>query len=358
MKKIRIYFGIIFVFLSILTGSLLSQEDDLDPQSFLLTLRKRFPEAKFTVQPFSNRLYISAPTGQMPEILKVLEILDKWQAQVTIEIKLVEIIEEQENEVSVNWVDLLAPLMGTVPVDAGGGTEDPSGFYKTALNDEISGRIILPPTTSVTETNQGGGDFRYSVLGSFNARMVLHALEASNNVNVLSVPKVTTETNQTARIEVVKKINYIDDLDVNISSVASLMVVVTTYTYEYSFAEENSGVIMDITPEVLPGSQLISLDLRPEIRIFQEMFSGQGITRPIMRKRNIDTSVMIKSGSTVVVGGLIEDRNRQEKSKVPVLGSIPLLGYLFRSKYEMKSKVNLVIFIKAYIIDPMGQKIL
>ncbi|MEZ5405440.1 MAG: type II and III secretion system protein [Verrucomicrobiia bacterium] len=139
-----------------------------------------------------------------------------------------------------------------------------------------------------------------------------------------------------------------------------------------NFTDREVGVILNVTPEVGPDNQTIDLNLVPLVEDF-EGFINYGtpmtvadgdqifvltenvINMPVFNSRRIETSVQVKDGSTVVLGGLLREDVQKIKDKIPILGDIPLLGRLFRSDVEQSIKKNLVIFVTPRLITPTGE---
>jgi general secretion pathway protein D len=136
------------------------------------------------------------------------------------------------------------------------------------------------------------------------------------------------------------------------------------------FTSRNVGVELRVTPTVEDDNYSISLDLNPKVTEFDGFveFGGpsiaisgsttvtvpSGFYQPIFSVRDISTKVTIWDGATLVMGGLTREEVKKVNDKVPVLGDIPLLGRLFRSKGESAQKRNLLIFVTANLVSPGG----
>src|SRR5207237_6658726 len=103
------------------------------------------------------------------------------------------------------------------------------------------------------------------------------------------------------------------------------------------------------------NENFITLSVKPEIsnkvNDFHFQFNGADVTSPIIDKRSLDSNVLIKSGDTLAIGGLISDQVSKSKTKVPLLGDIPVIGYAFQSHDNERHKRNLLIFVTPTIID-------
>jgi general secretion pathway protein D len=182
-----------------------------------------------------------------------------------------------------------------------------------------------------------GGDQKLTIpiYGSF-----FRALQTSGTVNVLSTPNILTRDNTEAEIVVGQVVPFItaQGRDVNNQPINQVQ-------------RENVAITLRVTPQINASAEL-TLDIFQEV---QDLVSSSDAATlgPTTSKRSARTSVLVKDGQTVTIGGLINDRISNSVSKVPVLGDIPLLGWLFKSRNSSKRKTSLVIFMTPYIVrDP------
>jgi general secretion pathway protein D len=130
------------------------------------------------------------------------------------------------------------------------------------------------------------------------------------------------------------------------------------------FETREVGVILTVLPEVSPDRKIISLTLAPEV-VTEPYWYDYGYTlstgqqvpmkMPFFKSRNASTTVKVYDGATVVLGGLISEGLTTRNDKIPFLGSLPLVGGLFRSKHSESEKRNLLIFVTARLVDPAGK---
>jgi type II secretory pathway component GspD/PulD (secretin) len=168
-------------------------------------------------------------------------------------------------------------------------------------------------------------------------------LDSRSDTNTLSNPRIVTLDNQPARIVVGKQYPFPE------------------YTYNEDQAQmqvsgweyKDIGVVFEVTPHI-NNAGMVTLDLAPKITaiIDDADVTVEGTTVPQLTTREASTSVMIKSGETLVIGGLISDAETDAVSKVPFLGDIPFLGRLFRHESTVKAKTDLLIFLTPHIITP------
>ena len=137
------------------------------------------------------------------------------------------------------------------------------------------------------------------------------------------------------------------------------------------FEMREVGVILQVVPEVSADGQMIDLMLNPQI-ISEPTWRDYGfdyyssrstepvhvrMEQPLFQVRSVSTSISIYNGATVVMGGMITESRTEVDDKIPLLGDVPLLGRLFRSRYEQSEKRNLLIFVTARLVDPAGNPI-
>lgn len=181
----------------------------------------------------------------------------------------------------------------------------------------------------------------------------LQALQNNNDVNVVSTPHILTTDNEKASIEVGQNVPFPGMLG-GLPGLGALGGTTATtglsLGYGTSVQRQDVALKLEITPHV-NESDLVRLEIDNEISdIASENFNGLG---PATNKRKIQTTVVVRDQQSVVLGGLIKDRVSETVDKVPLLGDIPILGYLFKFKQKSVTKQNLLIIITPYIIkDP------
>lgn len=209
--------------------------------------------------------------------------------------------------------------------------------------------------------------------GSNPYEILITALDQDSGTDVLSSPRITTRSGEEATIRVGER-HYYPEVFEGIDSQGTILCV------EYAdFEEKMLGVNLTVTPEI-DGNQ-ISLALNPTVTElsgwrsytlaeansqynYRLQYNGNAYEHdaiigrlPIFKKRMIETEVTIADGGTVGMGGLMHEKTESFEDKVPVLGSIPLLGRLFRHEGERSVKRNLLMFVTAKKVSPSGHVI-
>lgn len=213
------------------------------------------------------------------------------------------------------------------------------------------------------EVSPGGrGIFaRYRRLTPTQFDIVLRAFEESNDVEVLSAPKVTVLNNQEATIDVGRTLRYPSNYRIETTSVTIEEGVTRDQSRLISTDTDTRriGVFLRAVPGIGADRKRINLILMPEVTDFlrYEQFGDPEfgvLLAPIFDTRYLHTSVDINDGETIVLGGLISGTESETETTVPVLGEIPVLGSFFRSRQMRSSKRELLFFVTARIIEPTG----
>lgn len=280
-----------------------------------------------------NALIISERPSVLVKISTVLKELDKATDQVMIESKFVEVNDTNVKNLGINWSSLNNYSVGYSPTNM-------------LLAQD---RDTLGTATSATGGSGGGpspasaGIGYGAVLTSAQFNVALRALQTTNNSRVVSNPTIVTLNNTPAEINVGEEY-----------PIPSYTYNAERGSFEVSgFEYKPIGVLLKVTPQV-NAQGFIRLNLEPEISVRGDPVSfggASGAEIPIIRTRKTKTQVSMKDGHTLAIGGLIDSTSQKGESKVPVLGSIPGLGRLFRSNTTDSAKRNLLIFITSKVVS-------
>ncbi len=341
-----------------------------------------------TYNPAISQLIVANTPENLEIFERILGQLNVIPKQVEIEAKFVELGERQLEEMGLEWIltdnwELAtkkngAPVSGRERIQV---DKDTQGFTKGLRFfgfDRATAAIepVSAATRGVGQTVLGNILSISTVLTNPEVQMIVHALSQRGGIDLLSAPRVTTRSGVNAQIQVVKEIIYPTEFEVTQPTIQSEGNLVTPPTVTPGgFETRETGVILNVTPTVGPDGYTIDLTLAPEvselvgwIQYGSEVTLPMGdqgsdrtfvfnIPQPVFSSRNVTTSIVIWDGQTVVMGGLIREDMVTVNDKVPILGDIPLLGYLFRSKGHRSEKRNLLIFVTARLVDPAGRPI-
>ena len=174
---------------------------------------------------------------------------------------------------------------------------------------------------------------------------MLRALEGQGRIQVLSNPSVMAANNQAARIQVGENIGRASS-----SSLSSGGTQQTTVEYK------DIGVILEVTPSINPDG-FVRMIIAPSITDLTTRTTQvtEDLSVPVLTKRMATTTVTVRDGQTIVIGGLIQDTYELRTRKVPFLGDIPLLGFIFRSEQEDTEKTELLVVLTPHVISSPTQ---
>jgi len=285
----------------------------------------------------TNALIIMASPSDYSNLMQVIRLLDRRPKQVFVEAMITEVKIDKAIELGTKF--RLTAEKGGSPVLIGGvGTVDESAFQTilsglAGLSIGGLGNFITVPVTHAdgTVTNLTAPGF--AALFSLS--------EFKDVVNVLSTPHILTSDNSDAEIMVGENVPFLSQLERGSST--------TSQPLLQSIERKDVGIRLKIKPKISEGD-FVKLDIYQEISAIAPTTTA-GASDLITTKRSADTTVVVKDRQTVVIGGLIQNKTVKDVTKVPILGDIPILGWLFKSSRDQNQKTNLLVFITPYIID-------
>lgn len=283
----------------------------------------------------SNALIITAPSAIYNNLRAVIEMLDVRRAQVFVEALIVEVTADKAAEFGIQWQDLSAINRPGAQVIGG------TNFGGVGTN-------IINASSNIGTVGQGlnigvvRGQITLPGVGTvLNLSALARALETDANANILSTPNLLTLDNEEAKIIIGQNVPFITGSYAQTGSAATAAPFQT-------IERKDVGLTLRIKPQVSEGGVV-------KIQVFQEVSSVQDQTinnaaGVVTNKRSLESTVLVDEGQIVVLGGLIQDSVTSGEDKVPVLGDIPLLGGLFRHETRRRTKTNLMVFIRPYVI--------
>lgn len=289
----------------------------------------------------TNSLVITAPPKLMRSIQDVVSKLDIRRAQVLVQAIQAELTSDKSAELGVTWV-----------ADSANGGIGVTDFSNT-------GAGIVGVGQSALAAQQSGGTTGFTppqglslgvgkiTSNGFSFASLLRALAGDSDTNILSTPSVVTLDNQEATIKVAQKVPFVTGQYTNASTgttgtTGSSAVINPFQTVE----RQDVGITLKITPQINEGESVL-------LKIDQSVSNLTGTSiggQPVTNEREITTSILANSGEIVVLGGLIDHDLIESEQRVPVLGSIPLLGNLFKYRSTQNTKRNLMVFIQPTIL--------
>ena len=290
-----------------------------------------FEGGKITITPdkATNSLVIMASPTDYQNLLQVIQKLDKRRRQVFVEAIIAEITPSKAKDLGVEW--------GVFGAGSDGKNVSVVGQYDPQA---VLQQLIAALSTAGTS---GFTTFLTNNLTStpVNFAAVLKALNSTGAVNVLSTPTILTSDNKEAEIFVGQNVPFITATNLT-----------STGLSQQSVDRKDVGIDLKITPQISEG-EYVKLDIYQEISaVVPTLKSSDTVSASdlITTKRSAKTSVVVKDKETVVIGGLIQDQENETVDKIPWLGDIPWLGWLFKSVHKDRTKTNLLIVLTPRIV--------
>jgi general secretion pathway protein D len=279
----------------------------------------------------TNSLIIMADQEDFLVLEEVIKKLDIPRSMVFIESLIMEVDLDTSLDIGIDW-----QAFGEVR-DANLGATF-SEEIQPSVN-ENTGRLVNPFSSSGLSVGLISGTTEIAGLTVSNISAIIKAVKTDDEFRILSTPQILTTDNEEARITVGENRPYQTRSTTDPSG----------GTFE-SFEYRDVGKILKITPSVTEG-RLVRMKISLEVtNIDLTSTLATSSTLPVTQKRTVDTTVIVKDSQTVVIGGLIDDSSTRNDTKVPVLGDIPVLGWLFRKRTETSEKTNLYIFLTPRVI--------
>jgi general secretion pathway protein D len=298
-------------------------------------------DVKVTADKNTNSLVVIASHADYRNVVKLIERLDIPRRQVFVEAVIMEVNVDDSSEVGAslhggalkdfNFANSAGPGIGVLGSELGGLSSLTGVSSLASLNGFLAGIQGPPITISGVSVPSFG--------------IVLQALQSSSDVNVISTPHVIMTDNTEGEITVGQNVPF--QAAYSPTTVPSSSTVVSSLNSLYApIQRQNVELKLHIKPQINQGDYVrLEVDEQTE-----EIASVDKTLGPTTSKRSAKTTVIAKDQETVVIGGLIQERVTRGVSKVPVLGSLPLLGWLFRNESTRKQKTNLLLFLTPYII--------
>ena len=300
-------------------------------------------------EPATNSLIITANEPLYRNLRHVIDQLDKRRGQVYIESIIVEVSSTNAAELGIQWQGLVGSgnqntgFGGTNFTNADGTT----GSNITNLSRNVNAILNPNNTAGITPVPPNPG-LNLGLLTKFNGvygmSALITALSTTTGTNILSTPNIITLDNEEARIVVGQNIPLISGSYATTGSAATA----TPFT---TVTRQDIGLILRVKPQISENG-LVKMQIYQEVSNVASQVPNQG---PILNKRDIETNVIVDDGQTLVLGGLIENAYKDSTSGIPWLSDIPIIGALFRYDNSARTKTNLLVFLRPYVLRDKGQ---
>ena len=289
-------------------------------------------DVKFSADKNSNSLIITASKGDYEVIRNLLAKIDNPRDQVYVKTIIMEMSMSSNAAWGVNYYKFDADSKGIGRIGVS------TGSLGDILNPaQDSGAILGFGSGQTFDMKLPSGTVTVSSLMGF-----IKFLKGTTNANVLSTPAVTALDNEDAIIEVGEEV-----------PVGKTTSQTGTAPAQTSIERKDATIKLEITPHISPDTDVVQMKIDQKIQqVSNKSVQASELANAAvsLTKRSIKTNIVVNSGDTAVLGGLMQDSDGEEVTKVPLLGDIPILGWLFKSKKTTKAKTNLVVFITPKVI--------
>ncbi len=289
--------------------------------------------------PATNSLVITAPEPLYKQVRALIDQLDTRRAQVYIESMIVEVASGDAADFGVQWQGLFGRNGDKVGV-VGGTNFTPAGGQ---------GNIIgVNAGIAQGQINVGQG-LNLGLLRSYGGVLSLagiaRVLQSQAETNIISTPNLITLDNEEAKIVVGENVPFITGQFTGAGGTSG----VNTNPFQ-TIERKDVGITLRIRPQIGEGGAVRMTIFQEQSSVKQDVAAGTTNAGPSTTKRSIENTVVVDDGAILVLGGLIEDRFITSKSKVPLLGDIPILGALFRSESRERKRTNLMVFLRPIVM--------
>jgi len=293
----------------------------------------------------TNTIFFRETRSNIDTVRKLLVTIDKPTKQVMIEARLVEVTANPRQSYGINWAGTVGSSTNAqtfsygAPANTSGSTTSTSGnipLNNFALGNPANNNIL--------------GNFSHLALGQFAILSVpqmsatLRFLNEDNDAEFLANPRVVTADNLQAKIEI-NRAQPVPQLNFNEQTATAVF---------GGFQDKKFGNTLIVTPSINKDN-FVTMKVKPEIsnKVGDStfVFAGATVSSPIIDTRTLESNVLIRSGDTLAIGGLLQDEVGKARNKVPLLGDVPVLGYLFQERLNNRVKRNLLVFVTPTIIN-------
>jgi general secretion pathway protein D len=292
--------------------------------------------------PATNSLIITAPEPLYRQVRAMIDQLDTRRAQVYIESMIVEVSGDNAADFGFQWQGLIGSRGDTNLIGLGTNF-GASGNIIGLQTGAAAGQISLGEGLNIGLIRNYGGVYALSAIA--------RALQSQTSTNIISTPNLITLDNEEAKFVVGSNVPFVTGQFTNTGS----QVTNPFQTIE----RKDVGITLRIKPQIGEAGTVRMTIFQESSSVSDKVAPGTTNAGPSTNKRQIETNVVVDDGGIIVLGGLIEDRFIENKSKIPLLGDIPGVGALFRSESRTKNRTNLMVFLRPVVLRdaPAGDRL-
>lgn len=303
----------------------------------------------------SNQLIVQALPSRMDDIERLITALDKKTKEVLIDTQIVKIKLSDELETGVEWEGLMGvakagaqAYIGSTPFSVLQASTEPwqsRQSFLTAQGGKIGAYPFSGNTASVASSTKvtPGERLHFGVIdGDKDIDVMLKYLQTLGRTQILSSPKIAVTNNQEAKIHVGERQAYVTTTTTSGQST-------TTVSEEVTFVDV--GIQLLVTPTI-NDEGFVTMKVKPEISsVVSSLTTPSGNTIPIIDTSTAETTVMVKDGATIIIGGMVREEKTSSSSGVPLLSRIPLIGLIFKSSTNAKERTELLVMLTPHIVE-------
>ena len=283
--------------------------------------------------PATNSLIITAPEPLYRQMRAMIDQLDTRRSQVYIESMIVEVSGDNAADFGFQWQGLIGSRGDTNLI--GVGTNFGTNGNLIGLNTgAAAGQINLGEGLNIGLIRNYGGTYALSAIA--------RALQSQTSTNIISTPNLITLDNEEAKFVVGSNVPFVTGQFTNTGTAVA--------NPFQTIERKDVGITLRIKPQIGEGGTVRMTIFQESSSVSDKVAPGTTNAGPSTNKRQIETNVVVDDGGIIVLGGLIEDRFIDKKSKVPLLGDIPGVGALFRSESRTKNRTNLMVFLRPVVL--------
>jgi type IV pilus assembly protein PilQ len=295
----------------------------------------------------TNTIFFRDGKSNVEKVMKFLESVDSPTKQVMIEARLVEVTANPKQSYGINWGGVVGSSSTPMTVKYGGSTAIKDGEPLTGIKVNTStGTLNLADLATSGGLSTLGNSLagQFSILSVPQMSLTMRLLNEDSDAEFLANPRIVAANNQKATIKITRN-QPVPQLNFNEQTAQAVF---------GGFQDKEFGNTLTVTPSINKDryvSMLVQPEISNKVGDATFTFSGATVASPIIDKRTFDSNVLIKSGDTLAIGGLLQDEVSKSGNKVPIMGDIPLFGKLFQEKTNVRTKRNLLVFVTPNIIN-------
>jgi general secretion pathway protein D len=282
--------------------------------------------------PANNALLVDASPMDFQLVRTLVTELDQMPQQVMIEVMIAEVGVDDSLDVGVEMTALNLPSsVGSTVVSGGSTLSDSTEGLMNAIQNGIFPRGISVGVAHGTRLDAQG-----NVVASYPAAININALQKKGNVKILSCVPLVAQNNKEASVSVVKNVPILKSTISGGTGTARDII--------QNIDRLDVGIKLKLTPHINPNDE-VCMSLNPSIEAIIDPGPSGTQFAPTIARREVSTTVTVPSGKTIIISGLIREDRTKVVRKIPILGSIPILGVLFRHTVDATERTNLIIFV-------------